>query len=118
MSGFVAGRPFAAKTFRTAVSSSAFAPRPYTVSVGNATKSPARSRSAARRIVAGSGFAGSTRQTAVGIVILGRGFARLPFLVQQYTASRARPGVPARPKDHAMSDRSTQTLPTLTPEQR
>ena len=50
--GSHAGRCFAAKIFATAAGSSAFAPSPYTVSVGNATVPPARSNSAARATAA------------------------------------------------------------------
>ena len=42
------GRCLAAKIFATAAASSAFAPSPYTVSVGSATSPPARRISAAR----------------------------------------------------------------------
>lgn len=49
ISGLSAGRPFALKIFRTAAASSAFAPNPYTVSVGNAATLPARIMSAATR---------------------------------------------------------------------
>src|ERR1700749_2247503 len=42
MTGWSAGRPLAAKILRTAAGFWAFAPRPYTVSVGNATSSPSR----------------------------------------------------------------------------
>ena len=55
MTGWSAGRPFAAKMRRTAAGSRASAPSPYTVSVGKATSSPARRRSAARAIAAGVG---------------------------------------------------------------
>ncbi len=48
ISGSHPGRSFAANIFATASASSAFAPSPYTVSVGNATVPPARSNSAAR----------------------------------------------------------------------
>src|ERR1700761_758908 len=42
MTGWSTGRPLAAKILRTATGLWAFAPRPYTVSVGNATSSPSR----------------------------------------------------------------------------
>ena len=45
--GLVDGRAFTSKILRTAAASSAFAPRPYTVSVGKATRRPLRSSSAA-----------------------------------------------------------------------
>src|SRR6266851_1281184 len=47
ISGLDGGRPFNSKIFATAAASSAFAPRPYTVSVGNATSLPSRIRAAA-----------------------------------------------------------------------
>src|SRR5580658_10368700 len=47
MRGLVLGRPFNSKTFATAAAFSAFAPRPYTVSVGNATTTTSRMRPAA-----------------------------------------------------------------------
>lgn len=49
INGLSAGRPFARKIARTARASNAFAPRPYTVSVGNATTPPAQRISAATR---------------------------------------------------------------------
>src|SRR5579885_3120077 len=48
MTGLVGGRPLASKIRATADSSRALAPSPYTVSVGNATRRPARSSAAAR----------------------------------------------------------------------
>ena len=54
------GGPFARKIPRTAVGSSALAPSPYTVSVGNATSRPARRNSAARRDGVGLGSVGLT----------------------------------------------------------
>ena len=48
--GLVRGRPLAAKMRATASGSSALAPRPYTVSVGKATRRPARINAAARSI--------------------------------------------------------------------
>jgi hypothetical protein len=56
----VGGRPLAANTRATAAGSRALAPRPYTVSVGNATNFPAPSRAAASWTAAGSA-AGRTR---------------------------------------------------------
>ena len=50
ISGLSAGRPFAANILSTALPSSAFAPSPYTVSVGKPTTSPARISSAAHSI--------------------------------------------------------------------
>ena len=47
ISGLVRGRPLASKMRATAAESSAFAPNPYTVSVGNATSFPARINAAA-----------------------------------------------------------------------
>src|SRR5262245_32289832 len=47
ITGCVEGRPLTRKILRTASGLFAFAPRPYTVSVGNATSSPARSASTA-----------------------------------------------------------------------
>ena len=55
ISGLSAGRPLISKILRTACASSAFAPRPYTVSVGNATTSPFCSSFAAARIAASVG---------------------------------------------------------------
>ena len=52
ISGLSAGRSLAAKILRTAGSLSAFAPRPYTVSVGKPTISPARSSCAAWAMLA------------------------------------------------------------------
>src|SRR5664280_3254814 len=54
INGSKAGRSFAAKTRATARASSAFAPRPYTVSVGKTTRPPARSCAAAIAIDPGS----------------------------------------------------------------
>ncbi len=53
ISGWSAGRPLAAKMPRTAASLPASAARPYTVSVGNPTSSPAASASAARAMASG-----------------------------------------------------------------
>src|ERR1019366_5141974 len=47
MIGLVPGRPLTSNTRATATASSAFAPKPYTVSVGKATSLPLRSNSAA-----------------------------------------------------------------------
>src|SRR5262249_37172304 len=47
MSGLVAGGPLGSNTLRTAAGFRASAPSPYTVSVGNATKPPARRRASA-----------------------------------------------------------------------
>src|SRR3990170_7139431 len=54
ISGSNLGRSLASKTRATARGSSAFAPRPYTVSVGKATGSPARMASAAAARASGS----------------------------------------------------------------
>ncbi len=59
ISGLSEGRPLAAYIFDAAEAFRASAPRPYTVSVGNATSSPARIRAAASFITALSIFAGS-----------------------------------------------------------
>ena len=53
--GLSAGRPFTSYTRRTAASSSAFAPSPYTVSVGKATSFPSRNSAAAAASPAWSG---------------------------------------------------------------
>ena len=50
MTGLLNGRPLTSKIRRTARASRALAPRPYTVSVGNATNPPDRSNPAARSI--------------------------------------------------------------------
>ena len=60
MTGFHAGRPLAVYTATTASGSSALAPKPYTVSVGNATSFPRRSSAAACSTTTGSGLFGST----------------------------------------------------------
>src|SRR5438128_839320 len=67
MIGFCAGRPLAAKILATAPASSALAPRPYTVSVGNATRPPALRSCAARAIASGSENCPSTRKTSDGM---------------------------------------------------
>ena len=54
ISGCALGRPLAEKIFATAASLPASAPRPYTVSVGKATSSPACSAAAQSRIDASS----------------------------------------------------------------
>ena len=59
MSGLWPGRPLTRKTRWTAASLSARAPSPYTVSVGNATSPPARSRSAARATCASTFSSGA-----------------------------------------------------------
>ena len=59
ISGLSAGRPLAAKMRADASAFSASAPRPYTVSVGKATNSPARSSAAARRMLASSAWQSS-----------------------------------------------------------
>lgn len=55
MRGLSCGRPLAAKMALTAAPSSAFAARPYTVSVGIATRPPARRMPAAFSIASGRG---------------------------------------------------------------
>ena len=50
MTGWSAGRPFTSNILRTAAGFAALAPRPYTVSVGNTTSSPARNTSTASSI--------------------------------------------------------------------
>ncbi len=71
ISGSQLGRSFAAKIFFTASASNAFAPNPYTVSVGNATVPPARrifaASAMARREVSLSRSAALTLSLSVSI---------------------------------------------------
>ena len=76
ISGLSPGRPFASKMLRTAASSSAFAPSPYTVSVGKPTRLPSRISRPASLSAAASGFFTSV-------------FIRFPFLRTMGTLGRA-----------------------------
>ena len=70
MSGSKVGRPFASKIRATAGASKAFAPRPYTVSVGKATSPPARMIAAARGIDSAAECAVCARSRSVFTLVV------------------------------------------------
>ncbi len=65
MSGWLRGRPLRSKIFPTASGFDASAPRPYTVSVGNATRSPAFNRWMADWMRSSMRFRGSMMPLAI-----------------------------------------------------
>jgi hypothetical protein len=88
--GFEEGRPLTSKIVRTAISLVASAPRPYTVSVGNATSLPARSSRTATSKRASDG-------EEIGLVTCGsiRALAARCKIGRFRISSSRRPGLPS-----------------------